>query len=322
MSDSNPLRDNAVSLVQHAILSPSLYNTQPWLFRISGTGIDLLADRRRSLPVADPDDRQLTISCGCALFNLRVTAAALGLGIAVELLPDPGEPECLARIHPDPRCAPPHREGRLAVQIGRRRTFDRRFLPIQISSNTTENLVDSVRPEGAWLRPLLHAEQRDQLAWLVAEGSFMHWADPYWRHERAAWIHPRWQGDGLSVSLPAVAISQYIVRTFDMGIHAGSRERKLVHESPLLAVLGTEYDTPRDWLVAGQALQRLLLTACWHNQQASYLNQPVQLALLRPKLQQLAGDGFPQVVLRLGYPAYGTRASPRRPLEAVIDMRP
>jgi hypothetical protein len=30
-----------------------------------------LADRTRALPVTDPEDRELTISCGCALFNLR-----------------------------------------------------------------------------------------------------------------------------------------------------------------------------------------------------------------------------------------------------------
>ena len=34
--------------------------------------VELLADRTRALPVNDPQDRELTISCGCALFNLRV----------------------------------------------------------------------------------------------------------------------------------------------------------------------------------------------------------------------------------------------------------
>jgi hypothetical protein len=35
----------------------------------SDTAIDVLADRTRALPVNDPEDRELTISCGCAVFN-------------------------------------------------------------------------------------------------------------------------------------------------------------------------------------------------------------------------------------------------------------
>jgi hypothetical protein len=63
------------ALVQAATLAPSSHNTHPWLFWLEGTVIGLLADRTRALPVNDPEDRGLTISCGCALFNLRVAAA-------------------------------------------------------------------------------------------------------------------------------------------------------------------------------------------------------------------------------------------------------
>ena len=64
------------TLVQAATLAPSSHNTQPWLFRLEGQVIELLADRTRALPVNDPDDRELTISCGCALFNLRDDTAS------------------------------------------------------------------------------------------------------------------------------------------------------------------------------------------------------------------------------------------------------
>lgn len=52
-------------LLKYAILAPSSHNTQPWIFRIvNNNSIEVYADRTRALPVVDPEDRELTISCG------------------------------------------------------------------------------------------------------------------------------------------------------------------------------------------------------------------------------------------------------------------
>lgn len=79
------------SLVQRAVLAPSSHNTKPWRFRTSTSTIDLLADRTRALPVNDPFDRELTISCGAALMTLRAAIAASGQDARVWVLPDPGD---------------------------------------------------------------------------------------------------------------------------------------------------------------------------------------------------------------------------------------
>jgi len=84
-------------------------------------------------------------------------------------------------------------------------------------------------------------------------------------------------------------------------------------------VLGTRGDTPRDWLIAGQALQRLLLVGVGLGLQASYLNQPLQVARLRPQLAELSGqDGAPQILLRMGYTDDRLVPSPRRRLEDMV----
>lgn len=309
----------AVSLIQKAVLAPSSHNTQPWLFRVSESVIDLYADRTRALPVNDPDDRELSISCGCALMNLRVAAGAEGLDVRVELLPAPDEPDWLARMSFTGKTGALGEEAALAASIEQRRTHRKRFLPREVDAAALDELIEAAKREGACLRPLATGAARQKAASLVAEGDAAQWANPSWRRELAAWMHPRRRGDGLTVPSLAAPVAQLVVRTFDMGGGVGAKDRELADASPLLAVLGTEGDQPRDWLLAGQALERVLLVACRHGLQASYLNQPIQVASLRPKLQDLLGGGFPQILLRLGHPVDVVPAAPRREVADVIE---
>ena len=64
--------------VSYAVLAPSGHNTQPWRFRFDDDAIELHADRTRALPVIDPDDREMTISCGTALLHLRLALEHAG----------------------------------------------------------------------------------------------------------------------------------------------------------------------------------------------------------------------------------------------------
>ena len=308
-------------LIHKAVCAPSSHNTQPWIFQVSESAINLYADRTRALPVNDPDDRELTISCGCALMNLRVAAAAEGLNVRIEALSAPDEPDLLVRCSFSRRPEAPVPEASLASFIEQRRTYRRRFLPHKVATEALNLLIDSAEREGAWLRPLTSDSARHRAAELVAEGDAAQWANPSWRRELAVWMHPRHRGDGLTVPTLAAPVARVVVRTFDMGSGVGAKDRELAEESPLLAVLGTDGDQPRDWLLAGQALERVLLIACQNGLQASYLNQPIQVASLRPQLQELVGAGFPQILLRLGYPSEEIPASPRRALEDVIFQR-
>ncbi|GII95511.1 hypothetical protein [Sinosporangium siamense] len=53
--------------------APSVDNTQPWRFTVGRREfVELPADWDRWLRVADPRGRSLHVSCGAALFNLRL----------------------------------------------------------------------------------------------------------------------------------------------------------------------------------------------------------------------------------------------------------
>src|SRR6056297_3363168 len=87
-------KDQLRFLLGYAIQAPSGHNSQPWLFRLRDDAVELYADRRRALPVVDPQDRELTMSCGAALDHLAVAARYFGPAPVLEPLPTRATPTC------------------------------------------------------------------------------------------------------------------------------------------------------------------------------------------------------------------------------------
>lgn len=327
--------DKLAFAVRYAVLAPSSHNSQPWLFHLEGDELELRADRTRALPVVDPDDRELVMSCGAALFMLRIALRAFGLLPEIHaLLPtsphDPlgvrSVPEVLARVTVREGPPPSADEEALFQAIPRRHTNRSRFMAGSVGEGLVAALAEAAEEEGAWFVPVADAAGRDALADLIAQADAEQAADPRFRRELAAWVHAgrTRSGDGMpayaiGIHGPRALLAPLVVRTFDWGDGQAARDRQLAEGSPLLAILGTRRDDPAAWLDAGQALGRVLLRACASDLSASFLNQPVELPHLRSRVAELADrPGFPQLVLRFGI---GPEAepTPRRPLADVWD---
>ena len=88
----------------------------------------------------------------------------------------------------------------------------------------------------------------------------------------------------------------------------------------MLAVLLTDADRSADWLIAGRALQYMLLRASCEWVFAAFATQPLELPDLRRELRQVcAGLGHPQMVLRLGRTGASPQ-TPRRPVSEVLTV--
>lgn len=322
-------------LLHYALLAPSSHNTQPWLFRIRGDEVEVLADRTRALPVVDPEDRELVMSCGAALFHLRVAVHHFGhLGV-VRTCPPPERPEvlaeprhipdCLARLRLGPPEEPDEEWERLFRAIPDRRTNRRPFEDRPLPGRLLEELRWAADVEGAWLAFLQEEERRNALAELVAEGDRVQGADPRFRRELAAWVHPNRSrsrdglpGHALGMGDLTSFVGPLVVRTFDWGEGRAAEDRQLALGSPTLAILGTDEDAPSAWMDAGQALDRVLLRAAAEGASASFLNQALEVESLRPRVADLLErTGHPQLVLRFGY-GPEVPATPRRPLEEAL----
>ena len=296
-------------LVGYAVLAPSGYNRQPWKFRVTGGCIEVHADRARCLPVIDPDDRELVISCGSALFNMRIAARHFGYDTTVRLLPDPEQPDLLATLCLGAPKATTHEENVLFAAITKRRTNRQAFEPRKVDPVILMRLEEASMTEGAWVALLTKRGDRHAMAECIARGDRLQFADKRFRREVASWVH-----SGRSQShdgMPAYAqgmkeimtmAGSLAIRTFDLGKGVAAKDADLAEHSPLLGVMGTAEDDAEHWLRAGQALQRVLLLAAGSGISASFMNQPIEVEGLRPRVASLVGrTGHPQVVFRMGY---------------------
>lgn len=317
-------QDILFECIAAATLAPSSHNTQPWRFRLLRDNLDLIADRTRALPANDPYDRELTLSCGAALFNLRVAAAARSWTAMVDEFPFPDDVDLLARINLYTGPAAPLKGARrLAAAIPGRRTYRKRFLDDPVPQSTIDALVTAAEAEHCFAAPIVGSAARESTADLIAEADQIQWADPVWRREISSWMHPQRRNEGFGIQGLSHRAAQVVARSFDLGTGVAARDREILAGSPLLFVVGSAADTDPDWLRAGQAMQRVLLTAFEHGLQASFLNQPLHLARLRQRIQELApGAHTPQVLLRLGRPADTLAPVVRRPTSDVMTADP
>ncbi len=314
------------SLVEHAIRAPSAHNTQPWLFRIDKFRLTLCADRTRALPVVDPFDRALVISCGAALGHMKVAARHYGHSLAVRSFADPADEDVLAVVELGDPVSPSTVDEAMFDAIERRVTtrsrFDERLLPVALLRQC-ESLS---RRFDVQLSLYSDPARRAALGWLVAEGDRIQFSEPRFRRELATWIHSRrspshdgMSGESFGMPDRLSAVGAAVIRTFDIGEGvAASDGEKIATGSPTLALFSTPTDFAADWLATGQALSHVLLALTAQGVSASFLNQPIEVDALRSQLARTSGiDGVPQLLMRLGYGATG-KPSVRRPVESVL----
>ena len=284
--------------LRYAILAPSSHNNQPWYFMIERNEVALYADRTRSLPIVDPDDRELMISCGAALANLCIAIRHFGHEAEVTRCQLPNDADLIAIVRLGREHKPTCEEKILFQSIPIRRTNRRAFEETAVSCSLLRELRTACGEQGVTLTDISDAQRKLAIAGLVGEGDRLQMANPAFRTELAHWIRPAKAEtrDGIpchAQSLPkvldiAAPFVSRIVRTFDMGDFMAARDTDLANACAVLAVLSTPGDTPADWLAAGVALEHVLLTARAAGVWTSFLNQPIEV----PELRSVLGESI------------------------------
>jgi hypothetical protein len=311
-------------LLRYAILAPSGHNTQPWAFKITDEGIEVVADGSRAMPVVDPGERELLMSVGAAITNLRVAAAHFGFNASVTYQSRPEISLPVALVAFSETSSPEIGLASLFRAIKRRHTNRHPFDGEPLDPQAVTALCDVADLYPETLSLLLPWLQR-QAAELVAFADRRQMASEGVRNEVADWIRPsapdRLDGicaDALGVPAIASGAAVWLLRHFDIGAWRAGRDRQLVANAPLLMLVSANDD--RTSLVqAGEVLERLLLTITGVGLHYSFMNQPIQVNQLRDRVSTLSCCKRPaQLLLRIGHAAIVDRPMPRRPVQSVI----
>lgn len=307
-----------------AVLAPSIHNSQPWRFVVRPDALDLYADPPRTTPVIDPSGRQMAIGCGAALFGARAAIAADQLDAVTTLLPDPAQPNLLASISIVGMAPALDRDAlRLDAVAEARHSNRRQFAAESVTDDVLDVLSHAAQVEGAWLQPIRSEADRVAVAVISQHADALQNADPAYRAELRQWVtSDSHRPDGVpAAAVPSVTGASHDdvpIRNFDTAGDGAlpAHDQSSGHQT--MVVLGTAGDEMRDWLIAGQALGRVLLELTDAGLVASIMSQVAESPGTRQQLRSdLRLSGHPHLMLRIGS-AESAAPTPRRPMSEVL----
>ncbi|GAB6926155.1 hypothetical protein JCM10914A_01380 [Paenibacillus sp. JCM 10914] len=344
--DETSTLSDPMAMIQAATLASNPHNSQPWLFRVRETSIEMYADTTRNLGTMDPLLREMHMGLGCALENMVLTAAARGYRTEIRYFPKSSDRSYIARVD----LAPGTIESSPLQQVISQRHTHR-------GAYDTEQ---ALRPE---LLQQLHdtgldkSERSVNLIWLTTEEAKRRTgelvissteaiiADAEMSHDSNRWFRGDWDDlqahrDGLTLDAQGGAawiraagkmlpnVSHDSANQFWLK----STRQTHVHTAGAYGLITVpDLKNPEDRVKAGRVWQRIHLKGTVEGLAMHPLNQPMEMRdrelhlhnLTRPfgqQLEQLTDQAGEEAIFlfRIGYPMTSVHPSPRRALEDVL----
>jgi hypothetical protein len=317
--------ESVAGLLATAARAPSILNSQPWVFHVGTYAIDLYADQNRRLH-GDRSGREMLISCGAALYGLRLAIRSIGYQPVVRVLPDPEHPSLLATVRLGEPSPVTGAERRIIDAIPHRHTHRGAFTGAPLPRGLLIGLQHDAVVERAGLaivdRPAAYA----LLADIMNRTAHHLNRDDQARADALKWVRMSASRarDGVPTSAIVAASGGQPGRLTQRDLDLGRGIGELTENGPppaATAVLLTQADTRADWLRAGQALHRLLVHAASQWVFASLYSQPLESEPARAVIRsRLALPGAPHLVIQFGV-AGSTQATARRPVDGIRVCR-
>lgn len=304
----------AKKILRYGIRAPSTHNSQPWLFKITPSSIQLYIDRSKYCIVeGDPTQRYLYISIGACIENCIIAARTLGYFDRVEFF-EHRDNSMVAEIFlkegfPDESYQ--NLFDAILTRINVRGIFDAGSIP--------EDILDTLRnvevPPGINREIVQDRDQIEKLAKLTAEGLRVAYRNPAFRKEMANWIHSNISrkregltGYSLRMGLIPSLILPTLIRFVDIGPKLAKLNYASVVSAQAIILFSSEKKNSSSWRCMGQYIQHLSLLLQSNGIYTSVFVAAIEAGLL----------GETQFLLCAGYMKHPQPFSPRRPLDDML----
>jgi len=320
MGEERTIRD----LLRFGVLAPSSHNSQPWIFHVDNETISVSIETGRRLPASDPNDRQSTISIGCAIANIEIAADYYGYTCVVE---ESQEKPLIAKLRFSRKNSQHlNKVSHLANYISKRTT---NRAPHQ-DRVLDEDVLKSIRDLGSESLRIDIVTERTrirELGTVAIEAGIDAFEDKNFRYELSRYLKPNntksyvgMPGFGFGFPTFLSFVAPVLMRFFNMEKPARKQNKVLFNNTAAILVLSTPADRVHDWVSVGRVYEHIALLATRSDMASSPWAAVIQIGEHYRKVQEILGiTGRPQMLFRLGYPISQISHSPRLPVESVTS---
>lgn len=313
------------AMIEAATKAPSGHNTQPWLFRLHKSYIEILPNLRDSLPVVDKNHRELFISLGAATENLRIMASHLGYSSLIKI--DEDNQRIIINLNKQSGI---HKDD-LALQIAERQT-NRKVYEDKLIPSDILQILNNIKP---YQNTKFYTISKNDslftsLRSLIIRGNDTQMNDDAFKEELLKYIRfnnkeVERNPTGLTFkvmgapAMPAI-ISKPIVKSYLKPDKQNKSDLEKIDSSSNLVLFTSKENSITDWINLGRSLELYILKVTELNLAYAFMNQPCEVQSLADEMQKsitLIEGEYPTLILRIGY---ATKApySPRKNIEDVI----
>lgn len=317
------IEQQAKFLLNYAILAPSTFNTQPWLFSIKRNIITVYPNLSRSLKTSDNENRLLYISLGCALKNLEVAAKAFGLSAVKKYVSKSGATYVEIKLEKGKKTKG---SKKMLDAIKNRLTNRNTYLPNNIPKPTINKISKTAQNNGLKLIVTQNKNIKEKIKDLAEKGDLTIWNDPKFKEEHLKWIRHNLttQHDGMpafTVGIPLIPslFAKFIIRRKNFVKIQARKNRFLLSSTPYFAFILSKNHSPKTWIKVGETYQEISLISAQLGIATAILAQIAEVGdLYKETMGILKTDLRPQLFFRLGFSSKPALHSPRRKAGEVL----
>lgn len=333
--DDGSSEEKGTFLLNYAILAPSIYNTQPWSFNVSGDEILIFADESRWLKIADSNKREMYISIGEALENLIVAADHFGYNSTVSYLAesDLSESDFLKSDLPESY----HPVARVSLQLDAASSMDPSLFSAITSTNSSNRSIET--PDGqieqkAMKRDIealmdlmaLNTDQdigiilsddpeiKKRLLNLTEEADRSMYSNVTFKSELGHWL----SRGAMGPTGVRAKIDQIKVAFLDSVPDQIKEDKETINSSLYLGFVTSEKNDAQSQLKAGRVYERFRLSATSAGLSLQPMNRALQAVETESEAKGLLNGSFVQQIFCLDIVGPANELTPRRPMEEVL----